>query len=403
MSATLQLTAPVTATRERLLTPQLVRVLVAVFGSCLNFYLLIAVVPLYLAQAGWGGAGAGLATGAMMLATVLTELAVPVLVARFGYRALLGAGLVLLGVPSLVLALSAALPVVLAVCLTRGAGLAIMFVADTALVAQVVPAHRRGEALGLTGVVAGVPAVIGLPLGIELTRWAGFEAVFVLAAVAALAGLAALPGLPGLPGPNRSRADRSRGTEHAERPADVVRALRTTALRRPTLVFGMVALAGGIVATFLPLAATDGNGSLVTVALLVQAAGAPLARWWAGRYGDRHGHRRLLVPSVLVTAVGAASLVWLDNPVAVVGGMVLFGVGFGAAQNVTLSVMFERVPESQYGRVSALWSIAYDAGWGVGAVAFGAVVGSTGYATAFGLTALVLFAALAPARRDARI
>jgi MFS family permease len=141
----------------------------------------------------------------------------------------------------------------------------------------------------------------------------------------------------------------------------------------------------------------------VTVALLVQAAGAPLARWWAGRYGDRHGHRRLLVPSVLVTAVGAASLVWLDNPVAVVGGMVLFGVGFGAAQNVTLSVMFERVPESQYGRVSALWSIAYDAGWGIGAVAFGAVVGSTGYAAAFGLTALVLFAALVPARRDARI
>ncbi len=400
MSATLQLTAPVTVTRERLLTPQLVRVLVGVFGSCLNFYLLIAVVPLYLARAGWGGAGAGLATGAMMLATVLTELAVPVLVARFGYRALLGAGLVLLGVPSLVLALSAALPVVLAVCLTRGAGLAIMFVADTALVAQVVPAHRRGEALGLTGVVAGVPAVIGLPLGVELTRLAGFEVVFVLAAVAALAGLAALPGLPG---PKRSRSDRFRGTEHAERPADVVRALRTTALRRPTLVFGLVALAGGIVATFLPLAATDGNGSLVTVALLVQAAGAPLARWWAGRYGDRHGHRRLLVPSVLVTAVGAASLVWLDNPVAVVGGMVLFGVGFGAAQNVSLSVMFERVPESQYGRVSALWSIAYDAGWGVGAVAFGAVVGSTGYAAAFGLTALVLFAALVPARRDARI
>jgi MFS family permease len=382
MSAT---TLSAAAVREPLLTPALVRVLVAVFGSCLNFYLLIAVVPLYLS----GGAAAGLATGAMMLATVLTELAVPVLVARFGYRVLLGAGLVLLGVPSLALVVSSAMPVVLAVCVARGAGLAIMFVADTALVAQVVPAHRRGEALGITGVVAGVPAVVGLPLGVELSRSAGFEVVFVLAALSALAGLAALPGLPG----------RTRTEGHVERPADVVRGLRDRGLRRPTLVFGVVALAGGIVATFLPLAAAS---SMVTVALLVQAATAPLARWWAGRFGDRYGHRRLLVPSVLVTAVGAASLVWLDNPVAVIAGMVLFGAGFGVAQNVSLAIMFERVSPERYGRVSALWSIAYDAGWGIGAVAFGAVVGTTGYAAAFGLVALALFAAVGPARRDTR-
>jgi predicted MFS family arabinose efflux permease len=267
-----------------------------------------------------------------------------------------------------------------------------MFVADTALVAAVVPSQRRGEALGLTGVVAGAPAVVGLPLGVELADRVGLEAVFVLAAVAALAGLAALPGLPG-----------ASDDAATDRPGDVVRALRVPALRRPVVVFGAVALAGGVVATFLPLAAAGERQALVSVALLVQAAGAPAARWFAGWYGDRRSHGKLLLPSVLVTAVGAASLVWLDRPVAVVGGMVLFGLGFGAAQNVALAVMFERVPPAEYGRISALWSVAYDGGWAVGAVAFGVVVGGTGYPMAFGLVALVLFAALVPAARDSRV
>jgi MFS family permease len=343
-------------------------------------------VPLYLTRAGWSSAGAGLATGLMMAATVATEILVPVLVARFGYRAMLGTGLVLLGVPSLVLMVSAATPLVALVSVARGAGLAIMFVADTALVAAVVPAGRRGEALGLAGVVAGAPAVIGLPLGVDLAGRYGFEVVFALAALAAFAGLAALPGLP-----------RAAGGPAADRPLDVLRGLRDGALRRPVIVFGVMAMAGGVVATFLPLAAA---GPLVPVALLIQAAGAPAARWYAGRYGDRHGHGRLLLPSVLLTAIGAASLALMDQPVAVIGGMILFGLGFGAAQNVALAVMFDRVPRDGYSRVSALWSVSYDAGWGMGAIAFGTVAGVTGYPTAFGLVALCLLAVLVPAYRD---
>ena len=64
--------------------------------------------------------------------------------------------------------------------------------------------------------------------------------------------------------------------------------------------------------------------------------------------------------------------------------------------------MLERVPASEYARVSALWNVAYDAGWGAGAAGFGLVVGTTGYACAFGLTTLVLLAAVAACWRAGR-
>lgn len=368
---------------ERLFSPQLVRLLMAALGAGLSMYLLTSVVPLYLATSGSGGVGAGLSTGAMMLSAVAVELAVPRMLDRFGYRDTLALGLILLGLPALLLPVSTSLPLVLAVCLFRGAGLAILVVGAVALIAEVAPAHRRGEALGMYGVVVGVPAVAGLPLGVFLVDHIGFTGVFILGAVTSLAGLTMIPGLP-------STQTHARIKQHT----NVLKGLKNSGLLMPAGVFAAVTVAAGIGVTFIPLAVAEGKHSVIVTALFIQAAAAPLARWLAGRYGDRHGARRLLLPSVLLATLGAGSLVFVQHTTIVFIGMLLFGLGFGAAQNVTISIMYDRVEPNRYGQVSALWNLAYDAGWGVGAIAFGAVVAGTGYPIAFALTTGVLVIAL---------
>ncbi|WP_343976644.1 MFS transporter [Kribbella koreensis] len=391
-TADLQPPAPEAKSPERspaagsaLVTPAFARLLVMVFGSGLSMYLLTSVVPLYLAANGAGGIGAGLSTGAMMLAAVGVELLVPRMLRRFGYRGTLALGLVLLGAPSLALVVTSSLPLVLAVCVVRGAGLAIMVVGAVVLVADVAPAHRRGEALGIYGVVVGLPAVIGLPLGIYLTGVIGYDALFVLAAVASLAGLAMVPGV----------AARSTGSE--EQHVKVLGGLRGSGLLMPTLVFAAVTVAAGISVTFLPLGSS--NHFVVAIALLIQAIAAPAARWLAGRVGDRVGPAKLLPLAIILAALGAGALVFIGNPAAVITGAALFGVGFGAAQNLTLAIMYDRSPKSRYGQVSALWNLAYDGGWGAGAIIFGFVVAGTGYPLAFALTAALVAAATLPTLR----
>jgi predicted MFS family arabinose efflux permease len=64
--------------------------------------------------------------------------------------------------------------------------------------------------------------------------------------------------------------------------------------------------------------------------------------------------------------------------------------------------MFERVPKSGYDTASALWNLAYDAGYGLGAVAFGMLAVQTSYGLAFALTAAVILAAIVPAWFDKR-
>jgi predicted MFS family arabinose efflux permease len=375
------------AGRPRVLTRALALVFLASFGALTCFYLLLSVVPLYATSVGAGGVGAGLVTAALMLSTVAAELVTPRLALRYGYRPVFAAGLLLLGAPALALPAAGGLAGILLVSVARGLGFGVLVVLGSALVAALVPAERRGEGLGLYGVVVGVPSIIALPLGVWLAGRVGFTAVFVAAAVASLAGLAAVPGIPGRP-------------PDVERPLGILAGFRSPLLLRPCIVFAATTTAAGVVVTFLPLAVTAAAGTLAAVALLAQAATTTLTRWWAGRYGDRHGSSRLVMPSLLAVATGMLALALTDIPAAVLAGMVVFGAGFGVVQIATLSIMFERVTPAGYGTVSALWNLAFDAGLGLGAAGFGVLASQTGYPAAFATTAGLMLVALVPAWRD---
>ncbi|MGC0419829.1 MFS transporter [Embleya sp. AB8] len=372
-----------------ILTRAMVATIVAACGALASFYLLLSVVPLYVAD-GAGAGAAGVVTGALMLSTVLAELAVPALLARFGYRAVFVFGLVLLGAPTMLLSVSADLPLVVGVCLLRGGGLGILMVVGTALAAELVPAERRGEGLGLYGAAVGVPAILGLPLGLWLSEHLGYTVVFAIATGLSLGALGATIGLPTTrPAPSGARGG-------------VLGGLRTGGLARPAVTFAACTFAAGVIVTFLPLAVSDSELSLVTGALLVQSGATPAARWWAGRSGDRHGHARLFAPSIAATAIGTALLARPDEPVTVLVGAAVFGAGFGVAQNVTQSLMFERVHQREFGQVSALWNLAFDAGMGIGAVGFGAVITVAGYPTGFLATAALVLAGLVLVALDRR-
>ena len=294
----------------------------------------------------------------------------------------------LLGAPALLLPVSTELAVVLGVCALRGLGFGITVVVGSALAARLAPAERRGESLGLYGVVSNVPAVAMLPLGAWLVGEIGFTPVFVLGALSSLAMVVVLPWLPG----------RGFDGEHHD---GVVAGLRTPSIVRPALVFAATTVAGGIVVTFLPLAATGNAGGLAATALLAQAVAATASRWWAGRLSDRLGPGRLLLPGLLAAAAGVALAV-VVTPFTLIAGMILFGAGFGIVQSASLSAMLTRVPGSGFTAVGAIWSIAYDAGWGLGSTAFGLLVVQTGYPVAFGLTAGAMLTAVLPAWRERR-
>ena len=114
----------------RLVSRALFLYFVSAFGSMTSFYLLLSVVPLFATAAGAGRTGAGLTTGALMLATVAAELRDPGTAGPLRLSAVLSVGLVLLGAPGFrPYRFGRAGHHTPCVCLVRGIGLAILVVA----------------------------------------------------------------------------------------------------------------------------------------------------------------------------------------------------------------------------------------------------------------------------------
>jgi predicted MFS family arabinose efflux permease len=354
---------------------------IATCATFAGFQLLLSVVPLYADRAGGGSTGAGLATAALMLATVLTQIQMPRLLGRLGYRTALAVGLLLLGAPALLYGAVGGLPSILAVTLVRGIGFGIVTVVFAAVIVELAPAERRGEALGIFGVAISIPTIFCTSLGLWLAEWYGFGFTFLLGGLGPLLALAAVAGVR-VSGPARRERD----------DAGFFAGLRRGPLLRPILLFSASTMAVGLLWTFLPLwAAGSGPFSAASALLLLGLAGTA-SRFFAGRFGDRHDPRLLLAPGLLACAIGVAAIVQ-QGPVLLVGAL-LFGTGFGLLQNTTLILTMSRVKESEYGLGSALWNAAFDAGTGVGALLFAAVISSAGFAPAFYLAAAILAAAL---------
>jgi MFS family permease len=379
--STLTCTAPrEITTRTRLVTGQLALVFLAGFGALASFDLLISVMPLYVSSA--GSASAGLVTGVLLLGTVLAEAGSAYLMNRFGYRVALAIGSVLLGAPALAMLTRDPLGLVVATTLIRGFGFGLTTVVIGALVAELLPPERRGEGLGLYGLVDGTGEVVALPAGVWLAEHFGYSLVAVMAAGAAFISLV-VAGLV--------RAQESTAQEESD-DIGLLAGLRRGGQLAPALAFAATAVAAGIVISFLPL--THGvSVSIATAGLFVQALTAAASRWWAGRIGDKRGHARLMVPALVIAAAGMGMMLWPSSPALVITGMCLFGAGFGIMQNATLALMMDRVPSS-LGTANALWNLAYDGGYGAGPAAFGLMVAHTGFPAGFGLTGALILLAL---------
>jgi MFS family permease len=383
--STLTHAQPSTAVKTRLLSVPLAVTFLAEFTSLTSFFLLLSVMPMLAAAAGAGSSGAGLITGSLLLGTVAAEAVAAAAIRWFGYRTVLAAGAVLLGAPALAMLVREPQAVMVSVSVARGFGFGLSGVVTGALTAKLLPPERRGEGLGLLGVVSGVPAIVALPAGVWLAGHHLAATAAAMAATAALLPLVAIRWLPGRrearhPGPPKSARSSAR--------------ISGAALRLP-LIFAAATIAAGTLDSFLPLAKGIPS-NLASAALLVQAITATLSRWQAGKHGDRYGHTRLLIPALAVAAFGMAAMIVLGSPVVIFAGMVLFGAGFGVIENATFALLIEQLPEA---KASALWNLAYDAGYGAGPALFGLICVSTGYPAAFALTGVLILATLPAALR----
>ena len=363
------------------------------FSNISCFFLL----PLHIQALGGSEAEIGLIMGIYSAAAIVLQPLVGGWVDRFGRRPFQVAGATLITFASLAFALAERLsPLFSILRILQGIGHATFFVANYAFVADLVPAGRRGQALGIFGLSGLVSMAISPMLGELLIPTFGFRTFFLTAAVIGLAALLVTLRLSEKARPTGSRLPRWS--------LNRLLSLATLTLL-PLLLGGSFGVSYGTLFTFVP---TYGKAlgipslaffyvSYTLCALLVRTVG--------GRLMDRLGPRTILAPALGLITLGGmllASLSWFSGAASAVG-LVLVGALAGTAHGFVYPALtvylMTLAPEDQRGEVLGLFGAVTIFGGGAGAIVFGYVIQAVGYPIMFLLLAFLLGSSAALALR----
>ncbi|WP_251152925.1 MFS transporter [Cellulosimicrobium sp. Marseille-Q4280] len=369
-----------TSSRERLLTPAFLRLTAADLAWFVAAGVTIHVLPLHVTGPARGGvADAGMAFGAFAVTALVLRPVAGRLGDTWGRRPLLVGG-ALLGVPLLVVMahLSALVPIVL-VRLAAGAAEAAFFVASFAMLVDLAPRSRRGEALSYNSLGLYLGLALGPPLGEVLVSAGGLVAGWYGAAASCAVAAVLSAGLPETLGP----------VAPGERAPLVHRAAIAPSLGFLTSVVAI----GGFLA-FAPLHAVDVGMASTSVVVAVYGAVVVVCRLALARAVDRFQPLALGTFALVVVALGTALCAAWSSPAGLLLGTAVLGVGVALSTPAFFAAVFARVPAAERGSAAGTATACIDLGL-AGPLALGLVAESLGIPWAFAATCAVAVAGAA--------
>jgi MFS family permease len=260
-------------------------------------------------------------------------------------------------------------------------------VALFAMVYDLLPRGREGEGMATFSLCGMGPAAITPIIGEALIRNWGFDAFFAFAICLIAGGVIAtimvpddrpahrVDGFSSLPGVSYTGVLFDRGLA----PLWIVTFLFSLSLSARVSFVAPFAYHTGI--------------ERVGWYFALYSLAAVFLRLFGGRFIDRVGPERIVLPSLAVLSVGlgliaAASVPWMLDVAAVIGG-----VGHGLLYPALSALVIGRTQENAMGRSSSVYTSLYDAGIMAGPYLLGAFAGVFGYVPMFVASGSLAFVA----------
>ena len=233
----------------------------------------------------------------------------------------------------------------------------------SAYVADLVPYHRRGEAMGLLGLFVSLGFAVGPALGSYIAAWSTVEIMFYSSSASALASVLVLIGMK----ETLNNSQRfSRGHLKINK-RDVYEPL----VFSPSLVMMLTGFSFGMILTIIPdfsdFLKISNRGVFFTTFTIASLT----VRVLAGKASDRFGRVNVLKVATISLAVamyliGAAHSFW-----SFIIAAVIFGLASGISSPTIFAWTIDLSPEQHRGRGMATMFIALEIGIGSGALISG--------------------------------
>lgn len=378
-------------TRPKLWTKDFIIVSSVNFFLTLIFYLLVVTIAVYAVNEYHASTSqAGLVTGIFIIGTLIGRLYIGSKIGTFGQKRTLVIGLILFTITTLLYFVHLGITFLLINRFIHGVTLGVASTAAGTIVAQVIPARRRGEGIGYYSMSATLATAIGPFIGLLMSQHTTFEIIFgfcfVLCVICLLITFVV------------KTQELSSTAQTAETKGFKLSNFVEPKALPISFVLLIVSFCYSSVLSFINFYAIEiDQVDTASFFFVVYALAVLISRPVTGRLMDIKGANIIMYPAFIILGGGMLLLGLAHSGWAMLLAGALIGLGFGNMQSVSQAVAVKRTEPHRMGLATSTYYIFLDAGLGFGPYLLGFLIPLTGYSRLYiimsivGVSALILY------------
>ncbi|HEY2945460.1 MAG TPA: MFS transporter [Vicinamibacteria bacterium] len=361
--------------RERLFTPRFFVMCAFSFTVFLSAFQLLPTAPFRILALGGGKFAAGMFLGFLTYASAFSAPLTGALADRIGKRRMLIVCSLVIAGFSVAYATTRSYRVPLVLAFAHGIFWSGLLSASAAYITDIVPESRRAEGIGYWG----LSTIVAIAMAPTIGFWVYGHGWSWLCATTGALNLVMAAIAFSLPEPH--------GAAWMGGEQFFTRRLLEWRVLVVSFTLFLYSFGYGGITSFSALYA-DANhvvpkGIYFTVLALVILVTRPICV----PLGDRLGHKRVFLPSLVLIVIGLALLAIGGTRPWLVASAVVFGIGFGTAYPVFAAYVMRHVEPARRGAAFGGILAAFDTGIGSGSISLGWIIEHRGFPAAFATAA----------------
>ncbi|MED4688243.1 MFS transporter [Peribacillus frigoritolerans] len=363
--------------RTRLWTKDFVIVSSINFFITLIFYLLMVTLAIYAVnELDASTSEAGLISGIFIIGTLIGRLLIGRFIDSIGRKKTLFIGLIFFTLTTILYFVDLGIGFLLVNRLIHGMAMGMASTATGTIVAQIIPATRKGEGIGYYSMSATLATAIGPFIGLFMAQHTSFQVIFSFCLALGVISLITafflyVPALKVTAKVTESKGFKlSNFIEPKALPISIITLL--------------LAFCYSSVLSFISFYAIEID--LVNTAsffFVVYAVAVLISRPFSGPLMDRKGSNFIMYPAFIIFGVGLLLLSMTTNSFTLLAAGFLIGLGFGNMQSSSQAIAVKLTPPHRMGMATSTFFIMLDAGLGFGPYILGFIIPVTGYSTLY--------------------
>jgi len=360
------------ASKSPIWAKSFINIAISNFFIFVVFYALLTLMPIYVLDLPGGTVSqAGLVTTVFLLSVILVRPFSGLILEKSGKKRMLGLSMLAFALSTFLYTLTDDIQILLILRFVHGVSFSLATTVTLSLAADIVPSDRRGEGLGYFGMSMNLAVVVGPFIALTLQPIMSYHSIFFLfGSIMFIGWLCAVF----VKGPTEKIQPISK---HKLSWSDLFekRALAISSVG----VF--VSFSYASIMSFISLYAKS-LGLLETASyfFLVFAAAMLISRPFTGRMFDSKGPNIVIIPAVLIFAVGLFVLSITSSAWMLLLAGALIGVGYGTLLPSFQTLAIEASPKNRTAYATATFFTLFDSGIAMGSFVLGIAVTYLGYA-----------------------